>query len=86
MQQFKDWDDKDVRSIKAPALVVIGDAHIVKPEHAVEMYRKLPNAKLAILPCLHGEFMGEITTLKKESQLPLLTTGLIEEFLDEPVR
>jgi pimeloyl-ACP methyl ester carboxylesterase len=50
MLGFRDWPDATVRSIAAPTLVVIGDADIVRPEHAVEMTRLLPRARLAILP------------------------------------
>jgi pimeloyl-ACP methyl ester carboxylesterase len=50
MLGFLDWPDAVVRSIAAPALVVVGDADVVLPEHAVEMTRLLPRARLAILP------------------------------------
>lgn len=40
----------DVKSIKAPVLVMVGDADIVRPEHAVEMFRLIPGAQLAVLP------------------------------------
>jgi pimeloyl-ACP methyl ester carboxylesterase len=39
-----------LQSISAPALVIIGDADSVTPEHAVEMVRTFPHANLAILP------------------------------------
>jgi pimeloyl-ACP methyl ester carboxylesterase len=50
-----------VRSIKAPALLIVGDADVVRPEHAVEMLRLLgggvpgdlvglPRSQLAFLP------------------------------------
>ena len=29
---------------------MIGDADIVRPEHAVQLFRLLPNAQLAVLP------------------------------------
>ena len=59
--EFDGWPSGAVRSIGAPTLVVIGDADIVRPEHAVEMLRLLgggvpgdlaglPRARLAILP------------------------------------
>jgi pimeloyl-ACP methyl ester carboxylesterase len=48
--QFKGWRPEDIRAIEAPALVMIGDADIVRPEHAVEMFRLLPHAQLAVLP------------------------------------
>ena len=31
-------------------LIVIGDADIIRPEHAVEMFRLLPHGQLAVLP------------------------------------
>jgi pimeloyl-ACP methyl ester carboxylesterase len=50
MLDFKGWTPEDIRSIDAPTLVVIGDHDIVRPEHAVLMFRLLPNARLAVLP------------------------------------
>lgn len=47
---FAGWQKKDMRTINAPALVIAGDSDIVRAEHAVEMYRLMPNAKLAVLP------------------------------------
>lgn len=37
MQNFKDWSDDDLRSIKAPALIIAADRDVMLPEHAVEM-------------------------------------------------
>ncbi|MBI2429543.1 MAG: alpha/beta hydrolase [Ignavibacteriales bacterium] len=84
MVEFTDWQDDDIRSIKSPTLVINGDADVVRPEHAMKMFRLLPNAKLAILPGGHGEYIGEIMTAKMESKLPEMTVTLIEEFLDTP--
>jgi pimeloyl-ACP methyl ester carboxylesterase len=50
MLGFRDWPEAQVRSIAAPALVVVGDADVVRPEHAVELVRLLPRARLAVLP------------------------------------
>ena len=47
---FKGWRPEDIKSIKAPTLVMIGDGDIVRPEHAVQMFRLLPHAQLAVLP------------------------------------
>jgi pimeloyl-ACP methyl ester carboxylesterase len=55
MLGFRDWPDAMVRSISAPALVVIGDADVVRPEHAAEMASLLPRARLAILPLTDHE-------------------------------
>ncbi|MNQ34711.1 2-hydroxymuconate semialdehyde hydrolase [compost metagenome] len=50
MRDFKDIPAAAIRSIAAPTLVVIGDADVIRPEHAVEMFRLLPHAQLAVLP------------------------------------
>ena len=84
MQSFKDIKEDDIKAINAPAFIIIGNADVVSPEHAVEMYRRLPHAQLAILPGAHGEYMGEITT-KQDSNFITATILLIEKFLDEPM-
>jgi hypothetical protein len=50
----------------------------------MEMFRLLPNAKLAILPGVHGGFIGEITAVKEGSKLPGMTVARIEGILDVP--
>lgn len=47
---FQGWPPEAMRSIKAPILVMVGDADVVRPEHAVEMFKLLPQAQLAVLP------------------------------------
>jgi pimeloyl-ACP methyl ester carboxylesterase len=57
---WKGWSPEEMQAIKAPVLIVIGDSDIVRPEHAVEMFRLLgggmlgdgvrPRAQLALLP------------------------------------
>ena len=85
MLEFKDWPDEEIRSINAPTLVFIGDADVVRPEHAVEMFRLLPHSQLAVLPGGHGTYIGEATVAKKGSKLPNLVVSMIEEFLDAPM-
>ncbi|HZP92666.1 MAG TPA: alpha/beta hydrolase [Burkholderiales bacterium] len=46
----KGFSPEEIKSIKAPILVMIGDTDFVRPEHAVEMYRLLPHGQLAVLP------------------------------------
>ncbi len=55
MLGFRDWPEASVRSIAAPTLVVIGDADVVRPEHAAEMAALLPHARLAVLPLADHE-------------------------------
>ena len=81
MQNFKDWKDDDIRSIQAPTLVVNGDADVATAEHAVEMFRLLPHGRLAILPGIHGEYLGEATVARAGSKVPELFVALVEEFL-----
>jgi pimeloyl-ACP methyl ester carboxylesterase len=83
MQQFTDIPDTTLESIQAPALIISGDKDVPLPEHAVEMYRRMPHASLAILPGGHGDYMGELTTLKT-AQDPPVALAVIEEFLQEP--
>jgi pimeloyl-ACP methyl ester carboxylesterase len=47
---FKGWQPEDIQSIKAPTLLMIGDADIVRPEHVVQMFRLLQHGELAVLP------------------------------------
>jgi hypothetical protein len=81
MKDFKDISETAIKSIKAPALVINGDLDVVRPEHALELYHTLQAAKLAILPGVHGECLGEICSPNPQSKVPLLTVEMIEEFL-----
>lgn len=42
MKVFKGWTDDEMRSIKAPTLVINANTDVGSPEHAVEMYRIIP--------------------------------------------
>ena len=81
MQTFTDISNDDLRSIQAPALIILGDAEVVRAEHAVEMARTLPHAKLAIIPGEHGAYIGEACSAIEGSRVPELAVELIEEFL-----
>ena len=81
MAAFKDISDAQVKAIQAPALVINGDADVVRPEHAFELSRTLPRAKLAVLPGGHGEYIGEVCSTNENSKIPVLVTAMIEEFL-----
>jgi pimeloyl-ACP methyl ester carboxylesterase len=84
MRSFRDVTDEALRSVQAPTLIVIGDRDIVKPEHAVELTRLIPGARLLVLPGGHGDYMGEVVTTKEETRYPELTAALIGEFLGRP--
>ena len=83
MVNFKDWNDEDLKSIKAPALIINADKDVTLPEHALKMSRLIPNAELIILPGVHGECLGEIETASLNSKQPKIVVDLVEEFLDQ---
>ncbi len=81
-------DSTRVRTIRSPALLIIGDGDIVQPEHTVHMFRLLgggvpadiqglPNSRLAVLPgTTHVTLMSPGTCLVE----------MVNEFLDAPER
>jgi pimeloyl-ACP methyl ester carboxylesterase len=76
MRTFKDIPDEAMRRITAPAFVLIGDRDVVRPEHAVETFRILRHAELAIVPATnHMELMKRVD----------LVAPMIETFLDSPM-
>ena len=86
-RQVQDLPAEAIEAIDAPTLLVIGDSDIVRPEHAVEMFRLfgggvmgdltgLPNSQLAILPgTTHA------TLVERGDWL----ASMIGEFLDAPM-
>jgi pimeloyl-ACP methyl ester carboxylesterase len=46
----KGYSAPELQAIKAQALMMFGDREGIRLEHAVEMYRFIPNAQLAIFP------------------------------------
>jgi pimeloyl-ACP methyl ester carboxylesterase len=84
-RHISDWSPQAVQSIGAPTLIIVGDSDIVRPEHAVEVFRLLggggstdptaPPAKvqLAILPGTRHEQMVA---------RPALITSIVPTFLD----
>jgi pimeloyl-ACP methyl ester carboxylesterase len=75
--------DEQIKSIKSPALIIIGDQDMIKPEHAIEMHRQIMGSELAIIPGVHGEYIGEITTLKSNSKEADFVVPMIESFLNK---
>lgn len=81
MLGFTDWKASDLQSITAPALIVVSDRDVVRPEHALEMVHLLPNGRLAVFLGGHGEFFGEAMSPHPESRVPELFAAMVEEFL-----
>jgi len=86
-REFEDWPPEVIQAITAPTLVVIGDSDIVRPEHAVALFRLLgggvagdvaglPRSQLAILPGTTHLTLVE----RAEWLLSMITT-----FLDAPM-
>ncbi|AFD08590.1 alpha/beta fold hydrolase [Solitalea canadensis] len=78
---FKDITDEKISSIKAPTLIIIGDKDVITPEHALEMHQLIANSQLAIIPGAHGEYIGEITTIKGNYKETDFVIPMIEKFL-----
>ena len=88
-RQLKDFSEEEIRRIQAPVLLMIGDSDLIRPEHAVEMFRLLgggvfgdtpaglPNSQLAILPGT-----SHISIADRADWL----VSMINSFLDVPVK
>jgi pimeloyl-ACP methyl ester carboxylesterase len=83
---FEGWSPEDIESIRAPALVLIGDSDIVRPEHAVQLFRLrrggvegdavgLPESQLGVLPGT-----THLTLVERGDWL----VSMISAFLDVP--
>lgn len=83
MKVFKGWTDEQMNSIKAPTLVINANTDVGSPEHAVEMYRIIPNCELAIFPGGHGAYLGAIEGLDNGHWTQSYAADLIEAFLEE---
>jgi pimeloyl-ACP methyl ester carboxylesterase len=81
MRHFRDVPDAQLRALRVPTLILIGDRDVTRPEHAVELTHLIPDARLIVLVGGHGEYLGE-ATLPQRAHAPELTAGLVEEFLD----
>jgi pimeloyl-ACP methyl ester carboxylesterase len=80
MLHFTDIPDETIQAIRHRVLILTGDKDVALPEHAVEMYRRLPHAALAIFPGGHGDYIGELTT-KAVAHTPPVALPVIEDFL-----
>ena len=88
-RQIQDLAAESIQAIRSPTLLIIGDSDLVRPEHAVEMFRLLgggvfgdtpaglPKAQLAILPGTSHVSLVSRTEL---------LVPIINSFLDAPIR
>jgi pimeloyl-ACP methyl ester carboxylesterase len=87
-RETQDIPTESIRAIKSPTLLILGDSDLVRPEHAVEMFRLLgggvfgdtpaglPAPQLAILPGT-----SHVTIADRADWL----ISMITEFLDAPM-
>jgi pimeloyl-ACP methyl ester carboxylesterase len=84
---WRGLSEDQVRSIKAPTMLIVGDADVVRPEHVVKMFQLLgggvpgdlvglPRSRLAVLPGT-----THVTLITRTAWL----LSMIPEFLDAPV-
>ena len=45
-----EWSDDELRGLRVPVLLLVGDTDFVRIEHAAEMLELIPDARLAVLP------------------------------------
>lgn len=76
MRNFQDIPHEQLQALHSPALIVCADSDVMRPEHAVEEFRLIPHAQLAVLP--GTDHMG--LTARTEWLVPM-----IERFLDAPL-
>jgi pimeloyl-ACP methyl ester carboxylesterase len=83
MKVFKGWTDAQIKSISSKTLVINGNNDVGSVEHAVELYRIIPNCELAIFPGGHGTYLGAIESIENGRWTSQYAAGLITEFLDK---
>lgn len=73
----KPMKPEEIKAIQAPVLFLIGDADIVRLEHAAEVKRLLPNVSVAVLPMTdhfapvsRAEWVGPMVKAFLEAPLP----------------
>lgn len=82
MQHFPDIADNDIKGIQSKTLIIAGDQDVVTLEHCVELRELIPQSSLAIFPGGHGDYMGELNTLK-EGMDPVPSLPVILRFLQK---
>jgi pimeloyl-ACP methyl ester carboxylesterase len=70
------WTPEQLQGITAPTLVVIADADVLTPEHALEVVRSIPNANFGVVP------MRDHLSLAMQ---PDLLLAMLEEFFAAPL-
>jgi pimeloyl-ACP methyl ester carboxylesterase len=82
MHSFPDITDDQMKSIQAPALIIIGDKDVTTAEHAKEMQGLISGSQLEIIPGGHGDYIGELTTPIDSAKIKS-TVARVNKFLNE---
>jgi len=82
MGSFSDVPDASVRGVGAPTLVITGDRDVTRLEHAIELSRLFPDARLLVLPSGHGDYLAEASSAPTDTDYAEITARLVERFLD----
>lgn len=86
---LKDLPDEAISAIQAPTLLIIGDSDLVRPEHAVEMFRLLGGGVFGDMP--PGLPKSQLAILPGTSHVSLAyradwLVSMVEAFLDAPMQ
>jgi pimeloyl-ACP methyl ester carboxylesterase len=86
-RELTDFSAEAISAIKAPTLLIIGDSDLVRPEHAVEMFRLLGGGVFGDTPA--GLPASQLAVLPGTSHVTLvdradLLLAIIPPFLDAP--
>ncbi len=88
LMDFQWWSAEEVRSIAAPTLVLCGDADLVRPEHAIELFRLLGGARddggMMGVPASQLAILPGVTHFTITSRVDLLRP-IVTPFLDAPM-
>lgn len=84
MRAFSNVADTALRGVQAPTLVITGDRDVTRLEHAVELTRLLPDARLLVLPSGHGDYLAEASTAPADTDYAEITARLVDRFLAAP--
>ncbi len=75
--KYPNFTIEELRSIKTPTLVMVGDHDLIKHEHSLLLFRSLPNSQLCIVPgSTHGVVIDH----------PDYANKIITDFLSLPFR
>ena len=83
MASFTDVPDAAVRGVRAPTLVIAGDRDVTRLEHAIELSRLFPDARLLVLPSGHGDYLAEASSAPADTEYAEITARLVDRFLSE---